>query len=147
VFLGLAASADDPGAGEILRPFKAAMQEAGWIDGKNVRLDYRFGGGEIAKINAAAAELVALAPELIYATGLPPVQALRQRTRTIPIVFSLVADPVGVGLIESLSHPGDEGLEPLLATLVEKVIAPAEGKVKDLENRRRRFEVELTKPR
>ena len=106
VFLGLAASADDPGAGEILRPFKAAMQEAGWIDDKNIRLDYRFGGGDIAKINAAAAELVALAPELIYATGLPPVQALRQRTPTIPIVFSLVADPVGVGLIESLSHPG-----------------------------------------
>ena len=61
------------------------MQDAGWIDGKNIRLDYRFGGGDIAKINAAAAELVALAPEMIYATGLPPVQALRQRTPTIPI--------------------------------------------------------------
>jgi putative tryptophan/tyrosine transport system substrate-binding protein len=106
VFLGLAASADDPGVGEILRPFKLAMQEAGWIDGKNIHLDYRFGGGDLAKINAAAAELVALAPELIYATGLPAAQALRQRTRTVPIVFSLVADPVGLGLIESLSHPG-----------------------------------------
>ena len=106
VFLGLAASADDPGAGEIVRPFKAAMQEAGWIDGKNIRLDYRFGGGDITRINAAAAELVALAPELIYATGLPPVQALRQKTRTIPIVFSLVADPVGFGLVESLRQPG-----------------------------------------
>jgi putative tryptophan/tyrosine transport system substrate-binding protein len=106
VFLGLAASADDPGVGEILRPFKAALQEAGWIDGRNIRLDYRFGGGDLAKINDAAAEFVAPAPELIYATGLPPVQALRQRTRTIPIVFSLVADPVGFGLVESLSHPG-----------------------------------------
>jgi putative ABC transport system substrate-binding protein len=106
VFLGLAASANDPGAGEIVRPFKAAMQEAGWIDGKNIRLDYRFGGGDITRINAAAAELVALAPELIYATGLPPVQALRQKTRTIPIVFSLVADPVGFGLVESLRQPG-----------------------------------------
>jgi len=106
VFLGLAESADDPGADEILRPFKAAMQEAGWVEGKNVHSDYRFGGGDLARINAAAAELVALTPELIYATGLPPVQALRQRTRTIPIVFSLVADPVGLGLIESLSHPG-----------------------------------------
>ena len=47
-----------------------------------------------------------LAPNLIYATGLPPAQALRQRTRTIPIVFSLVADPVGFGLVESLRHPG-----------------------------------------
>ena len=106
VFLGLAAGPDDPGAGEIVGPFKAAMQEAGWIDGRNIRLDYRFGGGDLAKINAAAAELVALAPELIYATGLPPAQALRQKTRTIPIVFSLVADPVGFGLVESLRQPG-----------------------------------------
>ena len=71
------------------------MQEAGWISSRNTRLDYRFGGGDLVKINAAAAELVALAPELIYATGLPPAQALRQKTPTIPIVFSLVADPVG----------------------------------------------------
>src|SRR5262245_22521378 len=106
VFLGLAPSADDPGAGEILRPFKTAMQEAGWIESKNIRLDYRFGGGDLTKINAAAAELVGLVPEVIYATGLPPVQALRQRTSTIPIVFSLVADPVGFGLIDSLSRPG-----------------------------------------
>jgi putative ABC transport system substrate-binding protein len=106
VFLGLAANADDPGAGEIVRPFKVAMQEAGWIDGRNIRLDYRFGGGDLARIDAAAAELVALEPELIYATGLPPAQALRQKTRTIPIVFSLVADPVGFGLVESLRQPG-----------------------------------------
>src|SRR5207344_3671303 len=66
----------------------------------------RYGSGNLAKIGTAADELVALSPELIYATGLPPVQALRQRTRTIPIVFSLVADPVGFGLIESLSRPG-----------------------------------------
>jgi len=106
VFLGLTASADDPGAGEILRPFKAAMAEAGWIEDQNIRLDYRFGGGDLAKIHAAAGDLVTLAPDLIYATGLPPAQALRQRTRTIPIVFSLVADPVGFGLVESLRQPG-----------------------------------------
>src|SRR6476660_10224680 len=106
VFLGLTASADDPGAGEILRPFKAAMAEAGWIEDQNIRLDYSFGGGDLTKIHAAAGDLVTLAPDLIYATGLPPAQALRQRTRTIPIVFSLVADPVGFGLVESLRHPG-----------------------------------------
>lgn len=72
VFLGLTASADDPGAGEILRPFKAAMAEAGWIEDQNIRLDYRFGGGDLAKIHAAAGDLVTLAPDLIYATGLPP---------------------------------------------------------------------------
>ncbi|MGB7674618.1 MAG: ABC transporter substrate-binding protein, partial [Pseudolabrys sp.] len=57
VFLGLTASADDPGAGEILRPFKAAMAEAGWIEDQNIRLDYRFGGGDLAKIHAAAGDL------------------------------------------------------------------------------------------
>ena len=82
------------------------MEEAGWTEGRNLRLDIRFGGGDLGKINVAADELVALSPELIYATGLPPVQALRQRTRTVPIVFSLVADPVGFGLISSLSRPG-----------------------------------------
>ena len=90
VFLGLAKGADDPGAEEVIRPLRAPMQEAGWMEGKSIQLDYRFGGGDFARISAAADELVALAPELIYATGLPPVQALRQRTRSIPIVFSIL---------------------------------------------------------
>src|SRR4249919_971908 len=106
VFLGLATGLEDPGAAEILRPLRTSMQDAGWTEDKNVRFDVRFGSGDLAKIETAADELVALAPELIYATGFAPVQALRQRTRTIPIVFSLVADPVGFGLIESLSRPG-----------------------------------------
>jgi putative ABC transport system substrate-binding protein len=106
VFLGLATGPEDPGAGEILRPLRASMQDAGWTEGKNVSFDVRFGGGNLAKMSGAADELVALAPELIYATGLPPVQALRQRTSTIPIIFSLVADPVGFGLVQSLSRPG-----------------------------------------
>jgi putative ABC transport system substrate-binding protein len=106
VFLGLSPNADDPGAREILQPFKIAMQEVGWKEGENVRLDYQFGGGDLGKINSGADELVARMPELIYATGLPPVQALRRKTRTIPIIFSLVADPVGFGLVESLRRPG-----------------------------------------
>jgi hypothetical protein len=81
VFLGLAQSADDPGAGEVLRPFQAAMREAGWADGSNIRSDYRFGGGDLNKINASAAELVALAPELIYATGLPPMLGMDRSSR------------------------------------------------------------------
>src|SRR4029079_11175065 len=106
VFLGLATGPDDPGSAEILRPLRSSMQDAGWAEGKNVRFDVRYGGGNLAKIGTAADGLVALSPELIYATGLTPVQALRERTRTIPIVFSLVADPVGFGLVESLSRPG-----------------------------------------
>jgi putative tryptophan/tyrosine transport system substrate-binding protein len=106
VFVGLASSADDPVAGETLRIFKEAMQQAGWIEGKNIHLDYRFGGGDPAKMNASATELVALAPELIYAQGLPATRALHQKTRSIPIVFTQVADPVGFGLVESIVHPG-----------------------------------------
>jgi putative ABC transport system substrate-binding protein len=106
VFLGLASGAEDPVASEFIRPFNEAMQKAGWIDGKNIRVDYRFGGGDPAKINASAAELVALAPALIYAQGLPAARALHQQTHTLPIVFTQVADPVGFGLVESIGHPG-----------------------------------------
>src|SRR5476649_76823 len=67
VLIGNASSAEDPIAKEILQQFRSAMQEAGWIDGKNIRLDYRF-GGDVTTINASAAELVALAPEVIYGT-------------------------------------------------------------------------------
>jgi putative tryptophan/tyrosine transport system substrate-binding protein len=105
VLVGLASSADDPVAGEMLRQFTEAMKEARWIEGKNIHLEYRF-GGDPAKINASAAELVALTPELIYAQGLPAARALHQKTHAIPIVFTQVADPVGFGLVESLGHPG-----------------------------------------
>jgi putative ABC transport system substrate-binding protein len=76
------------------------MEESGWIEGRNVRFDARFGGGDLGKISTAADELVALSPELIYAAGLPSVQALCQRTRKVPVVLSLVADPVGFGAAE-----------------------------------------------
>jgi putative ABC transport system substrate-binding protein len=106
VFVGLASNADDPIAVETLRIFHDAMQRAAWIEGKNIQLDYRFGGGDRAKIDASAAELVALAPELIYAQGLPATLAVHEKTKTIPIVFTQVADPVGFGLVESIGHPG-----------------------------------------
>lgn len=106
ILLGLSKGPDDPGTGEILRPLMTAMEAMDWSEGKNIRVDVRFGGGDRAKIDTAADELVALNSELIYVTGLPPVQALRKRTSSIPIIFSLVADPVGFGLIESLSRPG-----------------------------------------
>src|SRR5258708_1467955 len=106
VLVGLASSAEDPVAIESLRPFKNEMQKAGWTEGVNVRLDYRFGGGDIAKISSSAAELVALNPDLIYAQGLPATRAVHQKTQTIPIIFAQVADPVGFGLVKSLSRPG-----------------------------------------
>jgi putative ABC transport system substrate-binding protein len=80
-------------------------------DGSRARtsaIDYRFGGtlADLVKTDASAAEIVALEPELIYAQGLPATQALHRKTKTIPIVFTQVADPVGFGLADSLGHPG-----------------------------------------
>jgi putative ABC transport system substrate-binding protein len=106
VLLGYASSADDPVARRVLQAFQDAMQDAGWIDGRNVRVDYRFAAGNLAKTDAAAEELVALAPDVIYALGLPAAQVLHQKTRTIPVVFTQVADPVGFGLVASIAHPG-----------------------------------------
>jgi putative ABC transport system substrate-binding protein len=106
VFVGLASSPEDLMARETIRPFSEAMQAAGWLEGKNLRLHYRFGGGDPAKINTSALELVTLAPEVIYAQGLPATRALYQRTHTIPIVFTQVADPFGFGLVDSEAHPG-----------------------------------------
>jgi putative ABC transport system substrate-binding protein len=88
------------------RPFTEAMQAAGWIDGNTIRIDYRFSAGDAAKTDAAAAELVALAPDVIYALGLPSAQAVHARTKTIPIVFSRTADPVRYGLVASINRPG-----------------------------------------
>ncbi|HLG82182.1 MAG TPA: ABC transporter substrate-binding protein [Bradyrhizobium sp.] len=106
--VGLAANADAPVAQAFIKPFREAMSEAGWVDGSNVRIDYRFGGAlsDLANTRASAAELVALAPEVIYAQGLPATLALHKITTTIPIVFTQLIDPVGFGLAESLGHPG-----------------------------------------
>ena len=79
----------------------------GWKDGDNIQIDWRFwGGAESALIQHQAAELVALGPDLLLAVGNTAVEAIRQQTRTIPIVFTLVTDPVGMGYVESLAHPG-----------------------------------------
>src|SRR5579883_557995 len=108
VLVGLAANADAPVAQAFIKPFREAMADAGWVEGRNVRIDYRFGGAlsDLANTRASAAELVALAPEVIYAQGLPATLALHKITTTIPIVFTQLIDPVGFGLAESLGHPG-----------------------------------------
>lgn len=108
VLVGLAPGAEDPVAEGFMRAFREAMRQAGWIEGTNVRVDYRFGGtlADLSRTDASATELVALAPDVIYAQGLPAALALRKKTRTIPVVFTQVADPVGFGLADSLKHPG-----------------------------------------
>jgi putative ABC transport system substrate-binding protein len=108
VLVRLAPDASNPAADGFLRAFRDEMQHSGWVEGKNIRIDYRFGGtlADLVKTNASAAEIVSLEPELIYAQGLPATQALHRKTKTIPIVFTQVADPVGFGLADSLGHPG-----------------------------------------
>ena len=86
--------------------FRQALQQLGWTDQQNVRIDYRWVTGDNDHIRREAAELVALAPDVILATGSPNVGALQKATRTVPIVFVGVIDPVGAGFVESLARPG-----------------------------------------
>src|SRR5262245_56694897 len=98
--------ADDAVARARIGAFQQSLQQLGWSEGRNLRIDYRWSAGGDDELRRYAAELVALAPELILATGSPPVVALRKATRAVPIVFVLVADPVGAGFVESLARPG-----------------------------------------
>jgi len=80
--------------------------ESGWSIGRNVQLDVRWAGPNAAKIRQQAEELVAIAPDVIFATGGTPVAALQQINRSLPIVFVQVPDPVGAGFVDSLAQPG-----------------------------------------
>jgi putative ABC transport system substrate-binding protein len=86
--------------------FMQGMQQLGWTDGRNLQIDFRWAAGDADRIRTYAAELVALAPDVILASGGPSVGPLLQATRTVPIVFATVADPVGSGFVDSLARPG-----------------------------------------
>src|SRR6516225_2364072 len=96
---------DDPNAPAFVGAISQGLAEAGWIIGRNARIDYRwYQGAEAAR--AYAAELLALTPDIILASGTPGTMAVKQLTRTVPIVFTRVADPVGSGIVDSLARPG-----------------------------------------
>jgi len=99
-------AADDPNGKARLAAFLQGLQELGWIDGRNVRIDHRWAADDAERYRRYAAELVALAPDIILASGSQSVAALQQTTRTVPIVFASVIDPVGAGFVASLAHPG-----------------------------------------
>jgi len=87
--------------------FEQGLQQLGWIEGRNLRIEYRSGAlGDAERTRKYAAELVALAPDVIFASGTSQVGPLLQATRTVPIIFTLVADPVGAGFVDSLARPG-----------------------------------------
>ena len=99
-------SEQDPFARNIGSAFTQALGRFGWVEGKNLRTDYRFAAADPALLETYAAELVSLAPDAILASPAPAVAALRQQTHTIPIVFTFVPDPVGLGFVQSLARPG-----------------------------------------
>jgi putative ABC transport system substrate-binding protein len=86
--------------------FMRALGERGWAEGRNLAVDYRWGAGDAGQSRALATELVGIKPDVILAASTPAVSALLQATRTIPVVFVNVADPVGAGLVASASRPG-----------------------------------------
>jgi putative ABC transport system substrate-binding protein len=99
-------AADNPEGQDRLAAFQQGLQEAGWSVGRNVRIDTRWSEDNADLSAKYAAELVALAPDIILASGTLAVMALQHINRTLPIVFASVADPVGAGIVDSLAHPG-----------------------------------------
>jgi putative ABC transport system substrate-binding protein len=97
---------DDPRMQAMVTAFARALAHFGWVAGKNIRIDYRFAAGDAALFKTYAAELIALAPDAILAETPPAVAALQQQTRTIPVVFVLVGDPIGFGFVQSIARPG-----------------------------------------
>jgi putative tryptophan/tyrosine transport system substrate-binding protein len=99
-------TADDPDALSRIAAFAQGLQELGWTIGGNMRMDTRWGGGDLDRFRRYAAELVALSPDVIVATAGSIVGALQQASRTVPIVFVTTIDPVGGGFVASLARPG-----------------------------------------
>ena len=104
VLMGVAES--DPEGQARIAAFRQGLSDLGWADSRNLRIEYRWAAGDADRIRAYAAELVALAPDVLVGNGAPVLTALRDATRSIPIVFVLVNDPVGQGFIANLARPG-----------------------------------------
>src|ERR1700674_2537975 len=104
MLLGLAEN--DPETQSRVKAFRLGMRDLGWIEGRNVQIEYRFVGTNLESINKNVAEVVRLAPDVIVANTTAVMVALRPATSTIPIVFAMVNEPVSQGFISSLAHPG-----------------------------------------
>jgi putative ABC transport system substrate-binding protein len=99
-------AADDPEAQRRMNAFVQRLQQLGWTDGRNARIDARWSVGQSERMHNNAAEIVGLTPDVIVAEGSASLAPLLPMTRTIPVVFTIVPDPVGAGFVDSLSQPG-----------------------------------------
>jgi putative tryptophan/tyrosine transport system substrate-binding protein len=106
VLVGGGTDVDDLDTQSRIGAFRQGLQQLGWTDGHNVRIDIRAGAGDADHIRRYAEELIALAPDAILATGAAAVAPLLKATRTVPVVFTTVVDPVGAGFVDSLARPG-----------------------------------------
>jgi putative ABC transport system substrate-binding protein len=97
---------DDRDGWQRLQVFQESLQKLGWVLGRNLVMDYRWGIFEADSARRAAADLLALAPDAIICTGTPAADALRQASSTVPVVFTSVSEPVAQGIVDSLAHPG-----------------------------------------
>ena len=98
--------ADDPQGQARIVAFQQTLQQLGWIEGRNVQIDVRWGVNDVERARRYAAELIALAPNVVMAAGTLSVSALQRHGNAVPIVFVNVADPVGTGFVNNLAHPG-----------------------------------------
>jgi putative tryptophan/tyrosine transport system substrate-binding protein len=104
--IGVLTRASNASVSAQIDAFRQGLRDLGWVEGKNIGLEYRDAGGQADRLPALAAELVALNVDVIVTVDTPPTQAAKQATNTIPIVIAVSADPVGAGLVSSLGHPG-----------------------------------------
>jgi putative ABC transport system substrate-binding protein len=97
---------DDPETAARIAKFRRELERLGWLDGRNIRIDFRFGGGSPGRFEALAKEMIAEQPDVIVGHTTPVASALHRATRTIPVVFVNVSDPIGAGFIANLAWPG-----------------------------------------
>jgi putative ABC transport system substrate-binding protein len=108
---------NDPRSQTDKAALSAALAKFGWIEGRNLRIDLRFGAGDPDRIRTVAAELVSLAPELIVTSSGATTRAVQQHTQTIPIIFSAGGDPVAAGLVRNIARPEGNTLDSAVLSL------------------------------
>jgi putative ABC transport system substrate-binding protein len=123
VLMGQAQS--DPLGQKRIAAFRQALQDLGWTEGRNLNIEWRWSAGSIERIRDYAAELVALAPELIVANGTPVIAAMKKATSSIPTIFVIVNDPVEQGFVATMAHPGGNstGFSYLDFSVIGKALA------------------------